>query len=256
MALPGKGTFSRLALRYGAGGMLARVTSSARLRALDLRDRLTGRGDPLVPPRRLNFVGNSDFVTTGDEFLEHFVELAGLRPSERVLDIGCGIGRMARPLARYLDASGSYDGFDINRAAIEWCRRHYRTHPNFRFEVADLRNQRYHPEGRHRADEYRFPYPDASFDVAVATSVFTHLLEGEANHTSPKWHASWCRAAACWRRSSCLTTTVGPRSQTAGRSCRFRSTGRSPRSIPIYQRTRWLTTAAGLKTRSIGTTSR
>ncbi|MBI5105047.1 MAG: class I SAM-dependent methyltransferase [Solirubrobacterales bacterium] len=162
--------------------MIERAATSLRLRSLDMRDRLSGRADRLVPPRRMDFVGHSDFVDTGDEFLTHFVELGGLQPAERVLDVGCGIGRMARPLAGYLSAAGSYDGFDVNRRGIGWCRRRYRRHPNFRFQVADLFNSRYNPGGAHRAAEYRFPYDDGSFDFVLCTSVLTHLLEGDAEH--------------------------------------------------------------------------
>jgi SAM-dependent methyltransferase len=162
--------------------LIDRARTSARLRALDLRDTVVRRRDRLTPPRRLDFVGHSDFASTGEEFLTHFVELGGLQPSERVLDVGCGIGRMARPLAGYLSADGSYDGFDVNREGIGWCRRRYRRQPNFRFQVADIYNARYNPRGAHRADEYRFPYAEASFDFVLATSVFTHLLEADATH--------------------------------------------------------------------------
>lgn len=161
--------------------VIDRARTSARLRALDLRDSVARRRDRLTPPRRLDFVGHSDFAATGDEFLAHFVELGGLQPAARVLDVGCGIGRMARPLAGYLSADGSYDGFDVNRDAIAWCRRRYRRHPSFRFAVADIFNARYNPSGTHRADEYRFPYAGASFDFVLATSVFTHLLEADAS---------------------------------------------------------------------------
>jgi SAM-dependent methyltransferase len=159
-----------------------RVRDSLKLRALDLKDRMSGRADRLVPPRRLDFVGHSDFVETGDEFLGHLVELAGLQPAHAVLDVGCGIGRMARPLTGYLSGEGSYDGFDVNREGIGWCRRHYGRFGNFRFQVADLYNRRYNPHGAHAAAEYRFPYDDARFDIALATSVLTHLLEQDADH--------------------------------------------------------------------------
>jgi SAM-dependent methyltransferase len=165
--------------------LLERARTSLRLRALDLRDRLDGRADPLVPPRRMHFVGHadSDFVATGDEFLGHFRTLGGLQPTERVLDIGCGIGRMARPLAGFLTVGGggSYDGFDVHPEGIAWCAQRYGgEHHNFRFAVADLFNSRYNPAGAQSAAEFTFPYADASFDFALATSVFTHLLEGEA----------------------------------------------------------------------------
>jgi SAM-dependent methyltransferase len=162
---------------------LERARTSLALRALDLRDRVGGRADPLVPPRRMHFVGHadSDFAATGDEFLGHFRTLGGLRPTDRVLDIGCGIGRMARPLAGFLEPTGSYDGFDVNPGGIAWCAQRYGgDHPNFSFAVADLFNSRYHPAGAQPAAEFTFPYADGSFDFALATSVFTHLLEGEA----------------------------------------------------------------------------
>lgn len=153
-----------------------------RLRARDAADVLAGRRDRLVPPRRLDFVGHSDFAATGDEFLGHFVALGGLQPFERVLDVGCGIGRMARPLSGYLGVQGSYEGFDVNRMGIGWCRRRYKRHPNFHFRVADLYNARYNPGGEHTAAEYRFPFADGAFDFVILSSVLTHLLESECEH--------------------------------------------------------------------------
>jgi SAM-dependent methyltransferase len=162
-----------------SGPRLERAAASLRLRALDLADALTGRRDRFTPPRRMDFVGHSDFAATGDEFLGHFIALAGLRPDERVLDAGCGIGRMARPLAGYLGPGGSYDGFDVNAGGIAWCRERYAALPHFRFARADLRNRRYNPAGAADAATYRFPYEDSSFDLVIMTSVLTHLLAEE-----------------------------------------------------------------------------
>jgi SAM-dependent methyltransferase len=47
--------------------------------------------------------------------------------------------------------------------------------------VADLFNARYNPAGTQSADAYTFPYGDGRFDFALATSVFTHLLEAQAD---------------------------------------------------------------------------
>jgi SAM-dependent methyltransferase len=165
-------------------GLARRAWISARLRAADGVDRIRGRRDPLTPPRRANFVGNSDFAETGDLFLELFRTYAGLRPNDRVLDVGCGIGRMARPLVPVLaPPDGSYDGFDVVGDAIDWCRRHYRDTPvPFRFTAVDLHNDEYNPAGTERADQFRFPYRDAQFDLVLATSVFTHLLAPDAAH--------------------------------------------------------------------------
>jgi SAM-dependent methyltransferase len=148
----------------------------------DLLRRLRRGGGEPIPPRGLSFVGEGDFLATGREFLAHFTELGGLRPGDRVLDIGCGIGRMAIPLAGYLEG-GSYAGFDVGRAMIRWCRRNITSrHPEFEFEWAPIHNAKYNPFGTLSASEFQFPYPDSSFDFAFATSLFTHLVRDEVGH--------------------------------------------------------------------------
>jgi SAM-dependent methyltransferase len=164
--------------------LASRALTSLRLRAADDADAVLRRTDERIPPRRLqSLAGNSDFRATGEEFGRHLTDLAALSPSDRVLDIGCSAGRIARVLARDLRPPGSYDGFDVVPEAISWCRRHYRdTGARFRFVHADLGNTMYNPAGATSAAEYRFPYPDGAFDLVVATSVFTHLLTDAADH--------------------------------------------------------------------------
>ncbi len=163
---------------------MSRAARSLRLRAADLSDVARRRRDPLIPPRRLaGYVGDSDFAATGDEFLRHFRELGGLRAQDRVLEIGCGIGRMARVLVPVLRPPGSYDGFDVVDSGIAWCQERYRATPApFRFVHADLRNSAYNPGGALDPASYCFPYQDAAFDLVIATSLFTHLLPEAAAH--------------------------------------------------------------------------
>lgn len=150
---------------------------------LDAWDTLARRRPPLVPPRRLRFVGDGDFAAIGRQFASHLHTLAGLTADSRVLDAGCGIGRIAIPLLDVLSPRGSYDGFDIVPRAIRWCEREIAPrHPAFRFTLADLGNGAYRKRSAGSAATYRFPYPDASFDVVVATSLFTHLVPDEARN--------------------------------------------------------------------------
>ena len=137
---------------------------------------------PPLPPRHLAFVGAGDYQATGQQFLGFFRELGGLQPGDRVLDVGCGVGRMAMPLTGYLEG-GSYAGFDVGRGMVRWCRRNISGRwPNFEFDWAPVHNGKYNPFGNLAATEFRFPYEDASFDFAFATSLFTHLLREEAQH--------------------------------------------------------------------------
>jgi ubiquinone/menaquinone biosynthesis C-methylase UbiE len=148
----------------------------------DLVDRLTRKRDPLTPPRRLIFVGDGDFRKIGNEFFTYFIEFGGLKPNHNVLDVGCGIGRMAIPLTTYL-TTGTYEGFDIIDRGIRWCTRTLSAeHANFHFQLADVYNEWYNPGGRHDPADYRFPFPHESFDFVFLTSVFTHMLPREVEN--------------------------------------------------------------------------
>ena len=117
------------------------------------------------------------------EFVRYFVELCDLRPGEAVLDVGSGEGGVAVQLTKYLGSSGRYEGLDIRGHEIERCSRVITPrYPNFRFRVADLHNTLYHPKGRFKASEYRFPYDDASFDFVCLISVFTHMATEEIDN--------------------------------------------------------------------------
>lgn len=149
----------------------------------DVLDSVLERRDPMTPPKGRIFFGGGDFNKIGEEYFRYFVDLGGLKPDERVLDVGCGIGRMAVPLTRYLSDQGSYKGFDVFPEGIGWCQENITPRcPNFRFQVADIKNKEYNPSGRFAASEYRFPYEDASFDFVLLTSVFTHLLPDEVEN--------------------------------------------------------------------------
>lgn len=132
----------------------------------------------------MQLVGSVDgesFRRVGQEMLECMQDLVDLQPDARILEVGCGSGRIAIPLLTYLDDNGAYDGFDVVPAAIEWCQEHLSPrNPAFRFHHADVANDTYHPNGSVDASEYRFPFEDATFDVVVLTSVFTHLLDDAA----------------------------------------------------------------------------
>ncbi|HEX6388809.1 MAG TPA: methyltransferase domain-containing protein, partial [Solirubrobacteraceae bacterium] len=153
-----------------------RLARYARYGPADLLDAVRGRRADLVPPRRLDFVGRTGFEEMGQHFLRHFIALGGLTPDDEVLDVGCGIGRMAVPLTGYLAPDARYAGFDIVPEGIRWCQRHITAlRPSFSFELADVHNPRYNPRGSQPADAYTFPYGEERFDFAFATSLFTHL---------------------------------------------------------------------------------
>ena len=158
------------------GDALGRLTGS----------RLTGKQGRMEPPRYKSYAYGDHFTAIGNEFLRHFVELGRLTPDDRVLDVGCGIGRMAVPLTQYLSPMGEYWGFDIVDDGIDWCKRNISPeYGNFHFDLVDVKNGSYRRQGQQPASTYRFPYPDGFFDFAYACSVFTHMLTSDmANYLS------------------------------------------------------------------------
>ena len=118
-----------------------------------------------LPPASLRFLvaGTDDlgvFLQLGRNGAELVQQMPGRHGREltevgRVLDFGCGCGRVVRHLAA---AGAEIYGCDPNPHAIRWCE----THLSFgQYEVTSLTPP--------------LPYPDAHFGLVYAFSVFTHL---------------------------------------------------------------------------------
>lgn len=105
-----------------------------------------------------------------------------LTPNAAVLDIGCGCGRTARMLLHhpYID---TYVGFDVIKPYVEWSSRFLSplTQEKFQFVHLDVQSDHYNPLGLIASDEVTFPFADASFTLAFAASLFTHLKESSAH---------------------------------------------------------------------------
>jgi len=130
----------------------------------------------------INMIGIG-FLDVSREFLGHFIQLADLKSTDDVLDVGCGVGRMAYMLAHYLKPEARYEGFDIIGQLVEWASAKITPcYPNFQFRKVDVYNKHYNPGGKFRAEEFRFPYEDESFDFIFLTSVFTHMFGKDVRH--------------------------------------------------------------------------
>lgn len=140
----------------------------------------------LIPPTERLYDGSSSaeqFVAFGEGFVQSILlPRAGLHAGEVFLDVGCGNGSVARALTTRITAPGHYEGLDIDNGSVVWLQEHYRSYPAFRFTHANVYNKMYNPAGPVSAAEYRLPYSDATFSMALLKSVFTHMLPADVSH--------------------------------------------------------------------------
>ena len=156
-------------------GLLGRMVADLIGRNLDIPY------DPKVAILSTGFISRDEFIYVGVEWLEMMIRHGCLAPEHAVLDIGCGCGRMAGPLTMYLNEQGKFYGFDPLKKSVSYATKHVRQ-SNFEFEFVDLSHYLYNPSGTVDPTSYRFPCPDASINVSLAASIFTHLDVDTANH--------------------------------------------------------------------------
>jgi SAM-dependent methyltransferase len=99
----------------------------------------------------------------------------------RLLDIGCGCGRVARYLLERPLAS--YVGFDRHRGMIDWCLQEIASRSSkFNFIYFGIKSAYQNidgQEGEISAREFRFPFENHAFDSVLLASVFTHMPMSE-----------------------------------------------------------------------------
>lgn len=138
---------------------------------------------PLPSYTDVQWIGGGEFISMGSHLFSILKEYGGLKDTDVVLDVGCGCGRAAYPLAYYLKPSALYFGFDIIAGLINRAQVSVTPHfPNFNFYWANVFNSAYNPLSTELPGNFRFPYGDNVFDFVLLTSVFTHMLSGDVKH--------------------------------------------------------------------------
>jgi SAM-dependent methyltransferase len=134
----------------------------------------------LIIENGIGHVADSDVVALfhayGHGLVSEMQNAGIIKATYRVLDVGCGLGRLARVLTEILSPGASYVGIDVNKSSIEWCLQNYTAHQNFHFIHADVYSTHYNRGSRIRAADYKFPFADKEFDCVFSTSLFTHLV--------------------------------------------------------------------------------
>jgi len=134
------------------------------------------------------YIGSGDFIKQGEHQVNLLKKYANLKEKDCVLDIGSGIGRTAVSLTKFLTKEGRYEGFDVVEKGVKWCNsRIKKDFSNFNFIYVPLNNDLYNSKEK-KASEFKFPYPDKTFDVVFLFSVFTHMQIDEIEHYLSEIH--------------------------------------------------------------------
>jgi SAM-dependent methyltransferase len=159
---------------------------------LDLADYFIKKAHPEwahLPPASLRMrigVGNrilrnhSHFIESGKSIVNELNGKGYLKSDSQVLELGCGCGRNAIAISRFLDQTGTYTGQDVDLEMIRWCSRNLQTE-NVRFYHADIYSKVYNPKGV-SVDSYSFPVTGNSVNLIFSISVFSHLLDADFLH--------------------------------------------------------------------------
>ena len=94
---------------------------------------------------------------------ERVLDLAGVQPADRVLDVGCGTGIVARRAAARVGPRGSVTGLDLNADMLKVARA---------VSEGSIPVIAWHP-----GDAARLPFEDGSFDVVTSQQALQFMPE-------------------------------------------------------------------------------
>jgi len=131
--------------------------------------------DAMIPPKGKMNIGDGDFILQGKHHLHLLKKHLNIKVDQSMLDIGCGYGRTAVALTKYLNSTAQYDGLDILSPSINWCnQRIHKEYNNFNFHLHDDSNELYNKKSKTITTV--LPFEANQFDHCFLFSVFTHML--------------------------------------------------------------------------------
>lgn len=140
--------------------------------------------DQLPPVWMMNKIGSHSaqhFKNTASWSFVELVRRGRLSTLSHVIDIGSGCGRLAIPFSRLIK-EGEYHGTDVFEEGINWCTQNITPqNPRFRFHLQNVENNYYFGGDIKPSSTISLSFAQTnSIDFVFAISVFTHLVEADA----------------------------------------------------------------------------
>ena len=130
--------------------------------------------DRLIHWARAYDLVNGLFGRRGKRLRETFADDLGVQAGDRVLDVGCGTGRLAMTFAERVAPTGSVAGVDAAAEMIERA-------------TSRARKQQV-PVAFQVAFAQRLPFPNATFDAVACTLALHHVAEDDQQTAVQEMH--------------------------------------------------------------------
>jgi len=112
---------------------------------------------------------NSEQNKQTAKHLLEILKLSGLGQSDKLLDLGCGTGRLCYAIKEYMPPQ-NYIGVDIS---CEYIRIATDTH-KMEFRLTDIKHPIFNKNGSIEPKDYKIPANDGEFDFCAIIAVFNH----------------------------------------------------------------------------------
>jgi len=110
----------------------------------------------------------------GSQFAGLIKLLCEVKSQNKILDFGCGGGRVASWFYDYIKNPGQLYGLDVVPEVIHYAKK---IMPKFEFTYMNVFSENYNRDPKAVKPEHvRFPYNNEFFDVTYLVSVFTHMI--------------------------------------------------------------------------------
>jgi ubiquinone/menaquinone biosynthesis C-methylase UbiE len=134
----------------------------------------------ILPPKYLRYCGsnfhdNAHYLNSAMNESNRVISTLNADKNSNILDVGCGVGRLAIGLQQTLPTIKYYQGIDVSISAINWCLKYLKPEfPNFNFLRINMQNDLYNKNGANITTN-RLPFADKTFDIIYLYSVFSHM---------------------------------------------------------------------------------
>ena len=141
--------------------------------------------EPIPPQKLINYSGSPNvphYINNMLLYSKDIIQQCMLKRNHKVLEVGCGAGRIANGLLHYLNQEGEYLGIDVDPEIINWCNNFITTrNSNFKFKQVSVVNNYYYEKDNNKVNSYDFDFlGKQEFDCAIAVATFNHLRMEDA----------------------------------------------------------------------------